>query len=181
MSPHRVDRTYRFALPNGLFATILIVASVLTIALISLPANAGDKATDEMIAQAHKAMMSGRPADAVPILRKAIELEPTNAELYMMRSRAYDSSGKMDAAIEDANKCIDLAPNDAQCYLNRARIYMSMEKNDSALEDTNKAISLAPDEPDGYFRRADIYNDMGKDDLAKADEAKGDELDKKSR
>jgi tetratricopeptide (TPR) repeat protein len=176
MSPHRVDRCMnRFAPSIGLLMTIL------TIGLLSLPASAGDKAVDDMVAQAHKAMMSGRPADAVTILRKAIDLEPSRAELYGMRSRAYDSAGKMTAALEDANKCIQLEPNDAYGYLNRARVYMSMEKNDAALEDASKAISLAPDEPDGYFRRADIYNDMGKDALAKADEAKADELDKKAR
>jgi tetratricopeptide (TPR) repeat protein len=176
MSPHRVDRCI-----NRLPRVIGLVVTILTIGLMSLPANADDKVVDDMVAQAHKAMMSGRPADAVSILRKAIELEPARAELYIMRSRAYDSAGKMTAALEDANKSIELAPNDAYGYLNRARIYMSMEKNESALEDTNKAIALAPDEPDGYFRRADIYNDMGKDDLAKADEAKADELDKKAR
>ena len=43
------------------------------------------------------------------------------------------------------------------------------------------AIALAPNDSDAYFRRADIYNEMGKESEAKADEAKADELDKKSR
>jgi tetratricopeptide (TPR) repeat protein len=176
MSPHNVDRyTFRLSLPIG------ILTALLSITLLSVPARADDKAVDDMVAQAHKAMMSGRPDEAITILRRAIEQAPTRSDLYAMRSRAYDSAGKMNAALEDANKCIELQPNEGFCYLNRARVYMSMEKNQAALDDANKAISLEPDEPDGYFRRADIYNDMGKDDLAKADEAKADELDKKAR
>jgi tetratricopeptide (TPR) repeat protein len=176
MSPSNVDRyTFRFSLPIG------ILIALLSMALLVAPAQADDKAVDDLIAQAHKAMMSGRPDEAATILRRAIDQAPTRSDLYAMRSRAYDSAGKMNAALEDANKCIELQPNDAFCYLNRSRVYMSMEKNQAALDDANKAISLAPDEPDGYFRRADIYTDMGKDALAKADEAKADELDKKAR
>lgn len=136
------------------------------------------KAVDDLMSQAQKAMQKGQPRDAESLLRKAIEAAPTRADLYMLRSRARDSSGKYDDALADANKYIELEPNDAFGYLNRSRIYVSMEKPETALADATKAIELDPKEPDGYYRRSDIYRDMGKDAEAKADEAKAAELEK---
>lgn len=136
------------------------------------------KEVDAWVSQAQKAIQKGQPREAENLLRKAIEVAPTRAELYMLRSRARDSSGKFDSALEDANKYIELEPSDAYGYLNRSRIYVSMDKPESALADATKAIELDPKEPDGYYRRSDIYREMGKDAEAKADETKADQLSK---
>lgn len=133
---------------------------------------------DTLMNQAQKAIQKGQPREAETLLRKAIEAAPTRSELYMLRSRARDSSGKFDAALEDANKYIELEPSDSFGYLNRSRIYVSMDKPEMALADATKAIELDPKEPDGYYRRSDIYREMGKDAEAKADEAKADQLSK---
>lgn len=158
-------------------ATGLLTAAWLLTAPLALQAQ-DSKAIDEIVSQAQKAIQKGQPRDAENLLRKAIETEPTRAELYMLRSRARDSSGKYDGALEDANKYIEMEPNDAFGYLNRSRIYVSMDKPESALADANKAIELDPKEPDAYYRRSDIYREMGKNSEAKADEAKADQLSK---
>jgi tetratricopeptide (TPR) repeat protein len=147
----------------------------------AVAAESDAKAVDDLARQAQMAMSKGKPEEAIPLLRKAINMAPDRSDLYMMRSRARDGSGKFEDALEDASKYIELEPKDAYGYLNRARIYLSLDKPDSALTDANKAIELEPNEPDGYYRRADVYTDLGKDAEAKADEAKADELDKKSR
>lgn len=136
------------------------------------------KEVDEMMTQAQKALQKGQPREAESLLRRAIEVAPARSELYMLRSRARDSSGKFEGALEDANKYIELEPSDAFGYLNRSRIHVSMEKPELALADANKAIELEPNEPDGYYRRSDIYRQMGKDAESKADEAKADQLDR---
>ncbi|WP_116807710.1 tetratricopeptide repeat protein [Steroidobacter cummioxidans] len=136
------------------------------------------KAVDDLLNQAQKAMQKGQPRDAENLLRKAIDAAPARAELYMLRSRARDSSGKYELALEDANKYIELEPSDALGYLNRSRIYISMDRPETALADATKAIELDPKEPDGYYRRSDIYRDMGKEAEAKADEAKAAQLEK---
>ncbi|MET0534609.1 MAG: tetratricopeptide repeat protein [Steroidobacter sp.] len=144
---------------------------------LALPAHAQDgKAVDDLIRQAQTQLQKGQPRDAENTLRKAIDMAPTRGELYMLRSRARDSSGKFDAALEDANKYVELEPNDPYAYLNRSRIYISQDKTESALADANKAIELDPKEPDGYYRRSDIYNEMGKKAEAKADEDKAEKL-----
>jgi len=134
------------------------------------------KAVDDLVRQAQTQLQKGQPREAENTLRKAIDLAPTRAELYMLRSRARDSSGKFEAALDDANKYIELEPTDPYAYLNRSRILISQDKTEQALADANKAIELDPKEPDGYYRRSDIYNEMGKKAEAKADEAKAEAL-----
>jgi len=168
-----------FAASSHLYRWLLaaVVSGIFTLASPLVSAQAG-KDVDDLVSQAQSAMQKGRPADAVNLLRRAIDAAPDRADLYMMRSRARGASGKFEAAIDDASKYIELEPDDPAGYINRARIYSSEEKHKEALEDANKAIAMAPDQPDGYYRRADIYNDMGKTAEAKADEAMAQKLDK---
>lgn len=161
---------------KGLVASLFTAAWLLAAPLAAQAQDSNE--VDDLMRQAQQALQKGQPRDAENLLRKAIETEPTRAELYMLRSRARDSSGKFDGALEDANKYIELEPNDAFGYLSRSRIYVSMEKPDLALADATKAIELEPNEPDGYYRRSDIYREMGRKAESKADEAKADQLDK---
>jgi tetratricopeptide (TPR) repeat protein len=156
----------------GLLAAVWLLAA-------PLASQAQDKAVDDLMAQANKAMQKGQPRDAENLLRKAIDAAPTRSDLYALRARARDSSGKFDAALEDANKYIELEPKDAYGYLTRSRIYISLDKPEMALADANKAIELEPNEPDGYYRRSDIYREMNKDSEAKADEKKAEALEKR--
>lgn len=176
MSPLKVDRCVFLAFASRVVLTMLLLTSA-----TAIHAQANDKAVDDLMRQAQTALSKGKPDDAASILRKAIDMAPARAELYLLRSRARDSAGKFEAALEDASKYIELAPDDSYGYLNRARVYLSMEKKQAALEDANKAIAISPNEPDAYFRRADIYTELGKDKEAQADEAKAEELDKKAR
>lgn len=180
MPPFNVDRCGKHHTAKRVALAALLL-SLTGLAQAQATNKGGDKAVDDLMSQAQRALTSGKPDEASNILRKAIDMAPTRAELYLVRSRARDQAGKFDAALEDASKYIELTPDDAYGYLNRARVYLSMDKKQAALEDANKAISLSPNEPDAYFRRADIYTDMGKDAEAKADEAKAEELDKKAR
>jgi tetratricopeptide (TPR) repeat protein len=152
-------------------------------AVFAVGAHAQDtkKQAEELMRQGQQQMSKGQPRDAIRTLGKSIELDPTRPTLYMLRSRARDSSAASSEALDDATKYIELEPKDEYGYLNRARIYLSLEKPEKALEDANKAIEMKPDEPDGYYRRADVYTAMNKDAEAKADEKKADELDAKAR
>ena len=114
-----------------------------------------NKAAEDLMGRA-SSDAKGQPRDAITCCARRSS-SPTRSDLYMLRSRARDSSGKFDAALDDATKYIELEPKDAYGYLNRARIYLSLDKPEKALEDANKAIELEPKEPDGYYRRADIY------------------------
>ena len=85
MSPLHVDRC--------VFRSFLLLPFLVAFSITTSQAQASDKAVDDLVTQAHKAMTTGKPQDAESILRKAIELAPTRADLYLMRSRARDSGG----------------------------------------------------------------------------------------
>jgi tetratricopeptide (TPR) repeat protein len=175
MAAYRMQRN-ALALPR-------VLACALLAAVCAAGAQAQDtkKQVEDLARQGQQQMSKGQPRDAMKTLGKAIELDATRSDLYMLRSRARDSAGRFDEALDDATKYIELEPKDEYGYLNRARIYLSLEKPEKALEDANKAIEMKPDEPDGYYRRADAYRAMNKTREAEADEAKAEELDAKAR
>ena len=172
-----------YRMPRSARTLLRVLACAVLAAGFAVAAHGQDtkKQVDDLMRQGQQQMSKGQPRDAMKTFGKAIELDPTRPELYMLRSRARDSAGRFEEALEDATKYIELEPKDEYGYLNRARIYLSLEKPEKALEDANKAIEMKPDEPDGYYRRADAYSAMNKDAEAKADEKKADELDAKAR
>lgn len=151
----------------------LLVASVVFAAGL-LRAQEGE--VEDMYGQALAAMSQGEPRQAITILGKAIARAPQRADLFLLRSRAYDASGNYAAALKDSSTAIDLAPQEAEGYLSRARVHVSMNREQLALADATRAIELAPNEPDGYYVRADIYDSMGRKAEAQADEQRADQL-----
>src|SRR5215510_6910215 len=70
---------------RALAAALLIAGACLGTAAA---AEADAKQVDELMREAQVALSKGKPEDAIPLLRKAINLAPDRAELYMLRSRA---------------------------------------------------------------------------------------------
>ena len=83
-----------------------------TVFAVTAHAQDAKKQAEELMHQGQQQMSKGQPRDAIRTLGKAIELDPTRSELYMLRSRARDSSGQFEAAVDDASKYIELEPND---------------------------------------------------------------------
>ena len=93
---------------SGVFLQVLSLLWI--VAPFAVYGQANNKAVDDLMNQAQLAMSKGKPEEAVSSLRRAIDLAPDRADLYLLRSRARDSSGKFEAALEDASKYIELEP-----------------------------------------------------------------------
>ena len=106
MSANQMQRG-ALALPRTFACAVL--AAVFAVAAHAQDTN---KQAEDLMRQGQQQMSKGQPRDAARTLGKAIELDPTRPELYMLRSRARDSSGNFDAALEDATKYIELEPKD---------------------------------------------------------------------
>lgn len=150
-------------------------------ALLGMPAHAAEPSLDDLFSNAQKALNSGQNRDAVRILTRAQQIAPNDAEVLLLRARAYTSDGDYTRALADAGKAIELKPSDPEMYLARARVYRADDKFESALADVEKAVSLAPNNPDVYLSRSDIHRDMGNDAAADADEKKAEELENAAR
>lgn len=164
----------------SLWSVVTLPALVAT-ALLGMPAQAGEPSLDDLFVSAQKALTSGQNREAVRILTRAVQMAPADAEVYLLRSRAYTSDGDYTRALADASRAIELRPQDPEMYVARARVYRADDKYENALADVEKAVSIAPTNADMYLSRADIHRDMGNDALADADEKKAEELEAAAR
>lgn len=93
------------------------------------------------------------PPEAIELYNKAIELNPTVSQTYLMRGTAYSNMFKYELAISDYNKALELNPNYMEAYANRGSAKINQftskgnldptpEQTSSACEDFHKAKEL---------------------------------------
>ncbi len=114
---------------------------------------------------------------AIADCSKAIELDPTLAEAYSYRGRAFNEKGDFGKGIADCSKAIELDPNDYDAYHNRGFSYYGKKDYDKAITDWSKVIELRPDFSIPYEYRGLAYNAKRDYDKAIADWSKAMELD----
>ena len=92
---------------------------------------------------------------------KAVELNPDDADAYVLRSAVKVDKGDLDGAIADDTKAIELNPNDADAYVNRGIAKRAKGDLDGAIADSTRAIELKPDDADAYVLRSAAKVDKG--------------------
>ena len=91
-------------------------------------------------------------SEAIASFSRAIGRNSLPALSYLNRSRAYERSGQLDAAISDMNATIQLVPRYAEFYHRRADLFLRRGIESQALLDLTIALDL---DPDDLFARAD--------------------------
>lgn len=81
---------------------------------------------------------------AMPLLNKAIELDPEYSRAYYGRGHAQIANGNQKEAIADFTQAIRYDPNNGEAYKYRARLLVETGEVDEALRDYDKVISLNP-------------------------------------
>jgi tetratricopeptide (TPR) repeat protein len=115
-----------------------------------------------LLAQASRAWLELRDtARAEEVLTLAIELSPSDVELFIDRAETRVAAGELWPAIDDLNRAIDLAPRRADVYALRAAAYRYVDSLELAFDDATRAIELAPDLPDGWLERGIIHRQRG--------------------
>ena len=94
---------------------------------------------------------------AITDFTKALGVDPSMAESFFYRARAYEKQEKYDQAIADYTRCIELNPRALTSYINRGYIYQRMKLYDQAINDFTKAIEMEPKMAPIYTDRARIY------------------------
>lgn len=96
----------------------------------------------------------GNPAEAIPLLTKAIRLKSASPPAYNNRGLAYHACGKLELALRDFNKAVELKPDFAEAYCNRATVLRAMGRLEEAEAACLKAIKL-------NARIAEFHNSLG--------------------
>lgn len=105
--------------------------------------------SDEFMELVNKAAeMTGRfvSKEAIPLYDKAIELNPTVAQIFFNRGTAYSNSLDFEKAISDYDRAIELNPNYMEAYANRGNAKINTHTSKGNLEPTNEqTISACED------------------------------------
>jgi superkiller protein 3 len=72
--------------------------------------------TDELVDAAYAALNGGNPEAAIPLLQRAVELEPKHKLAWNYLGLAYLRLGKFDDAIAAFRKQIEINPYDQYAY-----------------------------------------------------------------
>jgi tetratricopeptide (TPR) repeat protein len=97
------------------------------------------------------------PAEAEPIVKKMIEIEPTDPGNYFALSRMYEDAGRYDEAEQALIKAKEVKPNDATVYTAISGFYNRQGEFDKTMEALQQAAQLDPNNPQGYQLIATFY------------------------
>lgn len=83
---------------------------------------------------------------AVDFYSQAIEIDPTNANLFADRAQSHIKLNAFTEAVSDANKAIQLNPNLSKAYLRKGTACINLEEYHTAKVALEKGASFAPDD-----------------------------------
>lgn len=98
---------------------------------------------------AQLARENGKPAEAIPYLRKIIKLEPDNAEAHLELGRDLYETGDVTGALNETNQVLAADPKNADALYNLGAIYANSNKMEAAREYWKRAASSDPSSDSG--------------------------------
>jgi tetratricopeptide (TPR) repeat protein len=99
------------------------------------------------------------PSQAEPILRRMIELEPTEPSNYTYLSRIYEENGDYQQAEQLLLKSREMKPKDASVYVTLAAFYNRQGEFDKTMEALHSRAEKEPTNPEAYYVIASYYWD----------------------
>jgi len=99
---------------------------------------------------------------AADAYKKALELDPTHAELNQPLAQNQALAGKFDDAIATYQAMADADPKQAQPYLGMAQIYREQKNFSKSRDMLNKAKGLEPDNLEIRYSEVGLLDDEGK-------------------
>jgi tetratricopeptide (TPR) repeat protein len=118
----------------------------------------------------------GQRQDAMAAYVHAIDLDPGNAEGYMMRARSHLRHGEMREALADADDAVRLDHDSAAAFRLRGSVQTETKDYGDALDDLDRAVALDPKNAMGYGLRGVAYYRHGDESKAETDFAKAAEI-----
>jgi tetratricopeptide (TPR) repeat protein len=108
---------------------------------------------------------------------RAIERDPSNARLHLLRAVAKDTLLDLKGSHEDCTRAIELDPRSAPAFNHRGWVRRFLNNSSGALEDWSRAIELDPRLADAWSNRAGLRARKGEWEAAVADYTRALELD----
>jgi tetratricopeptide (TPR) repeat protein len=82
------------------------------------------KEVQNLVRRGHTYSRRGEYARAIEAFNGAIDIDPSDAELYYHRGNAMAAAGRYADAIADFTQAVEIRPDYAEAYHNRATAYV---------------------------------------------------------
>jgi tetratricopeptide (TPR) repeat protein len=105
----------------------------------------------------------GDATHAIAILKKAMELNPDDAQIAGKLGRAYFNHSKMEEALAVLEKAVKLSPN-IKDFICIGQIYNEKGDHGKAIKAFKKAVELKPDEAKIHYQLGITYDKQNKYD-----------------
>ena len=120
-------------------------------------------------------------AKRIPILEKAIKIDPINSIAYNNLGHAQNETGKYEEAYINCTKAIELNPKNDYAYTNRGLVLIKLKKYEEGIIECNKAIEINPKNEYAYSNRGNALINLEKYEEAIIDCTKSIEINPKHK
>jgi len=126
----------------------------------------------EYLVQAYSPERLNDPAAAEPVLRRMIELDPTEPTNYTYLSKIYEDNGLYEDAEQLLVTARDQRPTDGGVYVTLAAFYKRQGDFDKAMEALQARAERDSSNPEAFYTLATYYWDGAYNDFAATDAQK---------
>ncbi len=103
---------------------------------------------------------TGRHADAVDWIERAIKVNPNVAFAYYNRGLALQALNRPADALTSYDRVLRLMPDYADAYVNRGNALRDLKRLDEALASYERALTLKPDFAEAFNNRGSVLFDL---------------------
>jgi tetratricopeptide (TPR) repeat protein len=118
--------------------------------------------------------------EALAECQRALEINPKQSYIYVIRRMIFVRMGKPQLALAAAEEGVEAGPDDPWCYLALTKSYLTSQQDDKALATINRAIELAAplrgSSHHFYAERGQIHLRLGRTEAALGDISKAIDL-----
>ena len=126
--------------------------------------NAGTAQIEYLLGMA--ALLQGRPQDATPLLRHAVELDPRMAPALYNLGFVLEGQGCLEEALEMYRRAVTVAPQLADAHNNLGNVLQGLKRPEEALAAYGRAVALRAEAGCFHMNRGDVLREMGRLDEA---------------
>lgn len=94
--------------------------------------------------------------------KKALNTDPTNADVLANRARAHVNANQLETAKDEITKAIELNPKNNDYKVILGNVYFAAGEYDNAMDYYNEALTKDKNNAEAYFQRGMIYFDRDK-------------------
>ncbi|NPV81028.1 MAG: tetratricopeptide repeat protein [Firmicutes bacterium] len=163
-------------------AVIFVISMCLLTAIMSLlPRVAGsdkvfasdpDQNENELLHQANALIESGKAAEALSKIEKALDLDPLSAKAWFLKGVSHHSLAQLNDALLSLRKAEDLGYSDPRLHYYLGLVYLDTGEIANGLKEAELLPSDFLSRADLYYKAANIYsNRAGRHDQPSLNEA----------